>query len=568
MDGKVHAEKPKNPREGANPLSALTFCYILRLFWVGYRRDLDIQDLYEPLKEHKSNELGEKIARLWEEECERAKKKELSKCKTDDGNKSGSECPKGQPSLLRVLLRCFGAKLMLYGVLLAIMEIILRASQPLLLARLLKYFRKGSTMSLNEAYLYATGVVMCSALNVVVIHPYMMAILHMGMKMRVACCTLIYRKSLKLSRTALGETTVGQAVNLLSNDVNRFDVATIFLHYLWIGPLETVIVMCVMYNEVQESAIIGVATLLMFIPLQGFLGKRSSSLRLKTAMRTDERVRLTNEIVSGIQAIKMYTWEKPFSALIAKARLNEIKVIKGMSYIRGTIMSFIMFSTRLSLFITILAYVLLGYHINPENVFMLTAYYNILRTNMTVFFPQGITQVAEALVSIRRLQKFMMYDEVSTRVDRSLVYRKAEAGSPDDAGSVSGKKMKKKQKRAASATTSRTKDQDPEKPVKNGSSVVNSSNSLGTKEDELAQIRIAPSDEFSDSINCTTDGSIRLMEVSAKWLGFEKDDTLRKISIDVKPGELIAIVGQVGSGKTSLLNIILKELPLTSGSIQ
>lgn len=271
------------------------------------------------------------------------------------------------------------------------MVVLNRVAQPIFLAELLKYFNKtgNAKPSLEAAYWYAGGVIACSALNVLVIHPFMMAILHMGMKMRVACCTLIYRKSLKLSRTALGETTIGQAVNLLSNDVNRFDVALIFLHYLWIGPLETIIVMYVMYQKVQESAIIGVAALLMFIPLQGFLGKRSSSLRLKTALRTDERVRLTNEIISGIQAIKMYTWERPFSALIANARANEIKVIRGMSYIRGAIMSFIIFSTRLSLFITIVAYVLLGNKITTDLVFMLTAYYNILRTNMTVFFPQG-----------------------------------------------------------------------------------------------------------------------------------------------------------------------------------
>lgn len=145
-----------------------------------------------------------------------------------------------------------------------------RVSQPLLLGRLLRYFSSTQTdVSKSDAYLYALGVVLCSAINIFVIHPYMMAILHMGMKMRIACCTLIYRKALRLSKTALGETTIGQAVNLLSNDVNRFDVAIIFLHYLWIGPLETIIVTYFMYVEAGVSAIIGVAALLLFIPLQG-----------------------------------------------------------------------------------------------------------------------------------------------------------------------------------------------------------------------------------------------------------------------------------------------------------
>lgn len=140
--------------------------------------------------------------------------------------------------------------------------------QPLFLGYLLRYYNT-SEVSKNEAYLYALGIILCSAVNVFVVHPYMMAILHMGMKMRVACCSLIYRKALRLSRTALGKTTVGQAVNLLSNDVNRFDVAIIFLHYLWIAPLETIIITYFMFAEVQIAAIIGVATLLMFIPLQG-----------------------------------------------------------------------------------------------------------------------------------------------------------------------------------------------------------------------------------------------------------------------------------------------------------
>lgn len=37
-------------------------------------------------------------------------------------------------------------------------------------------------------------------------------------------------------------------------------------------------------------------------------------------------------------------------------------------------------------------------------VFVLVSYYQILRQTMTVFFPQGIAQIAEAQVSINRLQ--------------------------------------------------------------------------------------------------------------------------------------------------------------------
>ena len=40
----------------------------------------------------------------------------------------------------------------------------------------------------------------------------------------------------------------------------------------------------------------------------------------ETAKQTDVRIRLMNEIITGMQLIKMYTWEKPFHKIISAVR--------------------------------------------------------------------------------------------------------------------------------------------------------------------------------------------------------------------------------------------------------
>lgn len=74
---------------------------------------------------------------------------------------------------------------------------------------------------------------------------------------------------LKLSKTALGETTVGEAVNLLSNDVSRFDVSLMFLAYIWIGPVEMVMIVYLMWRQIGIATLTGVASVVVLLPVQG-----------------------------------------------------------------------------------------------------------------------------------------------------------------------------------------------------------------------------------------------------------------------------------------------------------
>lgn len=74
---------------------------------------------------------------------------------------------------------------------------------------------------------------------------------------------------MKLSKRALGETTVGEAVNLLSNDVSRFDVSLMFLAYIWIGPVEMVMIVYLMWHQIGIATLSGVASVVVLLPLQG-----------------------------------------------------------------------------------------------------------------------------------------------------------------------------------------------------------------------------------------------------------------------------------------------------------
>uniref|UniRef100_A0A182NJ65 Multidrug resistance-associated protein lethal(2)03659 n=1 Tax=Anopheles dirus TaxID=7168 RepID=A0A182NJ65_9DIPT len=515
METQKRKEREPCPRQKANFLSYIVFGWTIPIFFKGYKKELNTDDLYQPLREHKSDGLGNRLCEAWEDELRQARSKNR------------------KPKLLRAGFRVFGWEITLLGLVLLALEMLFKVSQPFFLGKLVAYYSRQQG-DLTEAYLYAGAVVLCSAINVLFIHPYMLSQLHLGMKLRVAACSMIYRKSLRLSKTALGDTTAGQVVNLLSNDVGRLDLAVLFVHYLWIGPLETLVVTYLMYREIGISAIYGVLFLLLFIPLQAYLGKKTSVLRLRTALRTDERVRLMNEIIQGIQVIKMYTWEKPFAALVAMARKKEIKVIRYVSYIRGILLSFIMFTTRVSIFLSLVAYALAGQVVTAEKAFAITAYYNILRTTMTIFFPQGIGQFAEALVSVRRIQKFMQYEEIEAAEGVSMV------------GTEGGKD--------ASSSSSELDAKPNADPLALPSSkLIRHSESDGLKEEESRHL---------------SDAGVIVEKAIARWDSKATELTLDGVDLHVQPGTLVAVIGPVGAGKSSLIHAILGELPLESGSIK
>lgn len=159
-------------------------------------------------------------------------------------------------------------------------------------------------------------------------------------------------------------------------------------------------------------------------------------------------------------------------------------------------MSCAMVFNRTAIFLCILTYVLTGNKIASSYVYTMTAFYRLLNT-VTMFFPQAITQVAEMLVSIKRIKQFLYYEELLIETPQS-------------------------------------------------NNLING---------------ISPSLIVDEKFLIPqSDVGIRLKNVSTKWLKSLPDNNLENITFDVKSGELLAVVGSVGCGKSTLLNLILREL--------
>ncbi|XP_063977602.1 ATP-binding cassette sub-family C member 4-like [Diachasmimorpha longicaudata] len=517
----------ENPRTKANIFAILLWTWTLKFFKTGYRKVLEPTDLFDPIQSDRSGILGDRLEREWN--------KELERCKTR----------KKTPSFLRTILRCFLWEYSLLGILQIFNEFFLRLGTPMLLGGLLRYFRADdANRSFDTALMFAAGICVATALNAITINQAVFGAFHIGGKIRIAVCSVVYRKSLRLSITALGETAPGKVVNLVANDVNRFDIVSVFIHYMWSAPLSAIIIGYFLYVEAGYAGVLGIAAVFIVVPIQSYTGKLSSIFRLQTAIKTDERVRLMDEIISGVQVIKMYAWEKPFCAMIELARRLELRVVRKSSWIRGIFMTFNLFTTRMAIYCTLVGMLFFGQPLTAEKVFVFSSYFATLSQTMSAMFVRGVAEIAECMVAVRRLQHFLMYDEFQILENRTV----------------------------SSDSASPSKSPKPDVPFID-EDIVQESREAPAKRNGLA---LVASDLVKNTANYVASQNpgpkmshiaVSLKNLTAKWEPEVPENILEELDVDIERGKLYIVIGAVGSGKSSLISAILGEMYIAGGRV-
>ncbi|XP_011504959.1 PREDICTED: multidrug resistance-associated protein 4-like [Ceratosolen solmsi marchali] len=391
MDNIGRSYRP-NPMPTVNFFSKLFYCWLFPIFMYGENHNIEIKDLYEILPENRSDFVADKLEKAWKVEFNEACKKRI------------------KPSLFKAIRKAFQKNIFKYAIHFFVSYLIFKIMQPQVMSYLIWHFDERSTSSTMEAYGYATTFLFITIFDQILFSHLIFGLRTVGINVRVACASLIYKKILKLPHSSkfINE---GRIITLLSNDVDKLEISFIFIHALWIMPMQTILITYIIWQIVGIASIAGVLSLILqTIPIQVFSGRMIALFRRKISMKTDGRLQLTREIIQGIRVIKMYTWEKPFEQLMFFARRHEIGIISRAAYLKSILWALTAFAQRTPFLITVMIYVLQGNSISAHTIFTLVQYFNILHL-MGFCFLRAVNLLSEAIASIRRIQEFLLLEE-------------------------------------------------------------------------------------------------------------------------------------------------------------
>ncbi|NWU91498.1 MRP3 protein, partial [Upupa epops] len=487
------------PELNAGFLSRLTFWWFTRMAILGYKRPLEEKDLWSLNEDDTSKVVVQQLIKEWDREKAECKQKEdvtyMKKSNhvpnhVGDGPEEAEALIRDQkhnrkPSFLKALLRTFGPYFLI-GSFFKLIQDLLSFVNPQLLSVLIGFI-KNKDAPAWWGFLIAALMFVCAVLQTLLLHQHFQYCFVTGMRLRTGITGVIYRKSLVITNSAKRSSTVGEIVNLMSVDTQRFMDLVTFLNMLWSAPLQIFLALFSLWEILGPSVLAGVAVMVLLMPFNAAIAMKTRAFQVEQMRYKDSRIKLMNEILNGIKVLKLYAWEPSFSEKVLEIRKNELRVLKKSAYLNSLSTFAWICSPFLVALTTFSVYVSVGEKsiLDAEKAFVSLSLFNLLKFPLSML-PQVIGNVVQTSVSLKRIQQFLTHDELDPNCVETQV--------------------------------------------------------------------IAPGNVIS------------VTNATFSW-GKELKPALKDINLLVPSGALVAIVGHVGCGKSSLVSALLGEMEKLEGEV-
>lgn len=319
-----------------------------------------------------------------------------------------------------------------------------------------------------------------------------------------------------------------------------------YLHAVWYSFLQIGLSLYFLWQQLGQSCLGGLAVILVMIPLNKFIAGWMGRLQKSLMEARDARVDVNNEVLSNMKIVKLQGWESSFQTKILQLRDIELKCL--FRYVMANVLSIVMW-TAVPLLVALASfatYIFLGNELDVANALTSLALFDILRFPLFML-PQVINNLVEASVSFARVREFLLSDEHEAVSSGSL---KEEEICVRD-GSFVYESKKPKIDLSAGLTEEKR-------------------NFLW--EIDLLKAQLHAAEEqlktvAADSTEEQNSEGFEESELNSNESNVQDLLALKRINFSCAKGSLVAVVGEVGCGKSSLVNCILGELKRVAGSV-
>uniref|UniRef100_A0A8C3AGT5 Multidrug resistance-associated protein 1 n=1 Tax=Cyclopterus lumpus TaxID=8103 RepID=A0A8C3AGT5_CYCLU len=398
-----------------------------RMMVTGYRRPLEEKDLWSLNSEDRSHTVVPQLVCHWNTECQKVKRSgqkmlySPKKAMHSEG-KEGRAVEESEilivkaqktkeSSLFWALCRTFGPYFFISCLYKIIQDVLMFVGPEIL--RLLIRFVNNSSAPYWHGYFYAALLFICTCVQSLILQKYFHVCFVSGMRLRTAIIGAVYRKALVISSAARRTSTVGEMVNLMSVDAQRFMDLITYINMIWSAPLQVVLALYFLWQNLGPSVLAGVAVMVLMVPINAVIAMKTKTYQVAQMKSKDNRIKLMNEMLNGIKVLKLYAWELAFKDKVSKIRESELRVLKKTAYL-GAMSSFTWicapFLVALS---TFTVYVLIDEKnvLDAQKAFVSLALFNILRFPLNML-PMVISSMVQASVSLKRLRVFLSHEEL------------------------------------------------------------------------------------------------------------------------------------------------------------
>jgi len=319
----------------------------------------------------------------------------------------------------------------------------------------------------------------------------------------------------------------GQVLSLTSIDAHRVDEALSNFHAIWTGLIALLLSLALLIVNLGYSPLAGYGIILLVFPMIGKGIGKLFDLRKQINRLTDQRSNMTYEIIQGIRFVKIFGWGKAFFDRIKAIRTAETRKIRGYLALRNAVGVVAIVLPAFASQLTFVTYALTKHQLASSTIFSSVGIFNVLKLPLTSM-PVALSLAADGWSALERLQNYLTAEDREEIRDELPSDPAQETMEPKITSAV-------RLENASFTWEENTDDRDaPE-----------SSSAIPTGDDQLSS-------------------------------GFDSGSTLHNshatfvippTTLELHRGELVAIIGGVGSGKSSILEALTGEMRKTCGTL-